>query len=75
MTQGMSAMVTIKSTRAADWTMPIEVALATPCRSASSGSHRDDWFMAAGELAVTINAAADAAVGPFTLFFRARQER
>ncbi len=74
-TQGMSAMVTIKSTRAADWTMPIEVALATPADQLPPGVTVTTGSMAAGELAVTINAAADAAVGPFTLFLQGKAKK
>ncbi|MFN9719372.1 MAG: PPC domain-containing protein, partial [Planctomycetota bacterium] len=74
-TQGMSAMVTIRSTRAADWTMPIEIALATPADQLPPGVTVTAGSMAAGELAVTINAVADAAVGPFTVFLQGKAKK
>ncbi len=74
-TQGMSATVNLKSTRAADWTMPIEIALATPADQLPPGITVTAGSMAAGELAVTINAAADATVGPFTLFLQGKAKK
>jgi hypothetical protein len=74
-TQGMAATVMIKSTRAAEWTMPIEIALSVPADQLPPGISVAGGSMAAGELAVTITAAADAAVGPFTLFLQGKAKK
>lgn len=73
--QGATATVTIRSTRAADWTMPIEIALATPADQLPPGMTVTAGSMAAGELAITITAAADAAVGPFTVFLQGKAKK
>ena len=74
-TQGATATVTIRSTRAADWTMPIEIALSTPADQLPPGITVTAGSMAAGELAITIAAAADAAVGPFTVFLQGKAKK
>ncbi|MFM7057346.1 MAG: hypothetical protein ACKO2P_10535, partial [Planctomycetota bacterium] len=74
-TQGATASVTIRSVRAADWTVPIEIALATPADQLPPGLTVTGGAMAAGELAVTITAAADAAVGPCTLFLQGKSKK
>ena len=74
-TQGTAATVTIRSVRAADWTVPIEIALATPADQLPPGLTVAGGSMAAGELAVTITAAADAAVGPSTLFLQGKSKK
>ncbi len=74
-TQGAAATVTIRSVRAADWTVPIEIALATPADQLPPGLTVTGGSMAAGELAVTITAAADAAVGPCTLFLQGKSKK
>ena len=73
--QGATATVTIRSTRAADWTMPIEIALATPADQLPPGMTVTAGSMAAGELAITITAAADAAVGPFSVFLQGKAKK
>ena len=73
--QGANATVTIRSTRAADWTMPIEIALATPADQLPPGMTVTAGSMAAGELAITITAAADAAVGPFSVFLQGKAKK
>lgn len=73
--QGATATVTIRSTRAADWTMPIEIALATPADQLPPGITVTAGSMAAGELAVTITAAADAVVGPFSVFLQGKAKK
>ena len=73
--QGATATVTIRSTRAADWTMPIEIALATPADQLPPGITVTAGSMAAGELAITITAAADAAVGPFSVFLQGKAKK
>lgn len=72
---GATATVTIRSTRAAEWTMPIEIALATPADQLPPGITVTAGSMAAGELAVTIAAAADAAVGPFSIFLQGKAKK
>jgi len=72
---GATATVTIRSTRAAEWTMPIEIALATPADQLPPGITVTTGSMAAGELAVTITAAADAAVGPFSIFLQGKAKK
>jgi hypothetical protein len=74
-TQGATATVTIRSVRAADWTVPIEIALATPADQLPPGIAVTGGSMAAGELAVTITAAADAAVGPCTIFLQGKSKK
>ena len=73
--QGATATVTIKSIRAAEWTMPIEIALATPADQLPPGITVTGGAMAAGELAVTITAAADAAIGPFSVFLQGKARK
>ncbi|MBC7964601.1 MAG: PPC domain-containing protein [Fuerstia sp.] len=73
--QGATVTVTIRSTRAADWTMPIEIALATPADQLPPGMTVTAGSMAAGELAITITAAADAAVGPFSVFLQGKAKK
>jgi hypothetical protein len=73
--QGAAASVLIKSTRAADWTVPIEIALMTPADQLPPGVTIAGGSMAAGELAVTITATADAAVGPFTVFLQGKSKK
>ena len=72
---GATSTIMIKSTRAAEWTMPIEIALATPADQFPPGSMVSGGSMAAGELAVTITVAADAAVGPFTVFLQGKVKK
>jgi hypothetical protein len=72
---GASASIMIKSTRAAEWTMPIEIALATPADQLPPGITVTGGSMAAGELAVTIAAAADAPVGLFTVFLQGKAKK
>ncbi len=73
--QGAAATVTLRSTRAAEWTMPIEIALATPADQLPPGITVTAGSMAAGELAITITAAADAAVGPFCVFLQGKAKK
>jgi len=73
--QGAAATVTLRSIRAADWTMPIEIALATPVEQLPAGITVTAGSMAAGELAITITAAADAAVGPFSVFLQGKAKK
>lgn len=73
--QGTTATVTVRSTRAADWTMPIEIALATPADQLPPGITVTAGAMAAGELAITITATADAAVGPFSIFLQGKAKK
>ncbi len=73
--QGAAATLTLRSIRAADWTMPIEIALATPADQLPPGITVTAGSMAAGELAVTITAAADAAVGPFSVFLQGKAKK
>lgn len=73
--QGATSTVTIRSTRAAEWTMPIEIALSVPADQLPPGITVAAGSMAAGELAVTITAAADAAVGPFTVFLQGKAKK
>jgi len=73
--QGATATVTIRSTRAAEWTMPIEITLATPADQLPPGIAVTAGSMAAGELAVTITAAADAAIGPFSIFLQGKAKK
>jgi hypothetical protein len=75
MAQGTTATVTIRSTRAADWTMPIEIALTTPADQLPPGVTVTGGSMAAGELAITIAATADATVGPFTVFLQGKAKK
>ena len=72
---GATATVMIRSTRAADWTMPIEIALATPADQLPPGITVTAGSMAAGELAVTITAAADAAIGQFSIFLQGKAKK
>jgi len=72
---GSAATVTIRSTRSADWTMPIEIALAIPADQLPPGITVTGGSMAAGELAVTITAAADAVVGPLTVFLQGKAKK
>ena len=72
---GATSTIMIKSTRAAEWTMPIEIALATPADQFPPGIMVSGGSMAAGELAVTITVAADAAVGPFTVFLQGKAKK
>mgnify|MGYP000517408494 CR=1 FL=1 len=72
---GGTVTVTIRSTRAAEWTMPIEIALATPVDQLPAGITVTGGPMPAGELAVTITAAADAAVGPFSVFLQGKAKK
>ena len=72
---GSAATVTIRSTRSAEWTMPIEIALATPADQLPPGITVTGGSMAAGELAVTITAAADAVVGPLTVFLQGKAKK
>ena len=72
---GGTVTVTIRSTRAAEWTMPIEIALATPPDQLPAGITVTGGPMPAGELAVTITAAADAAVGPFSVFLQGKAKK
>ena len=74
-TQGMAVTVVVKSTRAAEWTMPIDIALAVPADQLPAGITIAGGSMAAGELTVTITAAADAAVGPFTVFLQGKAKK
>jgi hypothetical protein len=73
--QGAAATVTLRSTRAAEWTMPIEIALATPADQLPPGITVTAGSMAAGELAITITAAADAAVGPMSVFLQGKAKK
>lgn len=72
---GATETITVKSTRAAEWTMPIEIALATPVDQLPPGITVTAGSMAAGELAVTITATADAAVGPFSVFLQGKAKK
>ncbi len=67
--------VTIRSTRAADWTMPIEIGLATPADQLPAGITVTAGSMAAGELPITITAAADAIVGSFSVFLEGKAKK
>lgn len=73
--QGGMATVTIKATRAADWTMPIEIAYSTPADQVSPGLTVAGGSMPAGEFVVNISAAADAAVGPCTIFLQGKAKK
>jgi hypothetical protein len=72
---GATATVLVKSTRAAEWTMPIEIALATPPDQLPAGITVTAGPMPAGELAITITAAADAPVGPFSVFLQGKAKK
>ena len=74
-TQGAAATVVVKSTRTAEWTEPIEIALATPADQLPAGITVTGGSMAAGELAVTITATADAPIGPFTVFLQGKSKK
>jgi hypothetical protein len=73
--QGATASVMIKSTRTADWTEPIEIALVTPADQLPPGVTIAGGSMAGGELAVTITTTADTAVGPFTVFLQGKSKK
>ena len=72
---GGTATVTVRATRAAEWTMPIEIALASPADQLPPGITVAVGAMAAGELPVTITAAADAVVGPFSVFLQGKAKK
>lgn len=72
---GGTATVTVRATRAAEWTMPIEIALASPADQLPPGITVAAGAMAAGELPVTITAAADAVVGPFSVFLQGKAKK
>jgi hypothetical protein len=74
-TQGASATILLKSTRIAEWTEPIEIALSTPADQLPAGVTVTGGSMVAGELAVTIAATADAPVGPFTVFLQGKSKK
>lgn len=74
-TQGASATILLKSTRIPEWTEPIEISLATPADQLPAGITVTGGSMAAGDLAVTIAAAADAPVGPFTVFLQGKSKK
>jgi hypothetical protein len=73
--QGASGTVLLKSVRAADWAMPIEVALATPADQLSAGVTVAGGAMAAGELSIAIAIAADAPPGPCTIFLQGKAKK
>lgn len=73
--QGATATVTIKAVRGKDWTVPIEIALATPADQLSPGVQVAGGSLTADELAITITAAADAAVGPCTIFLQGKSKK
>jgi hypothetical protein len=73
--QGATATVTIKAVRGKDWTVPIEIALATPADQLSPGVQVAGGNLTADELAITITAAADAAVGPCTIFLQGKSKK
>lgn len=75
LTQGVATTVLLKSTRIAEWTEPIEIALATPADQLPTGVTVTGGSMTAGELAVTISATADAQVGPFTVFLQGKSKK
>ncbi len=72
---GATATVTIKAVRGKDWTVPIEIALATPADQLSPGVQVAGGSLTADELAITITAAADAAVGPCTIFLQGKSKK
>ncbi|MCA9009895.1 MAG: PPC domain-containing protein [Planctomycetaceae bacterium] len=72
---GGTATVTIRATRAAEWTMPIEIALAAPADQLPPGITVAAGSMAAGELPITVTAAADAVVGPFSIFLQGKAKK
>ena len=55
--------------------MPIEIALASPADQLPPGITVAAGAMAAGELPVTITAAADAVVGPFSVFLQGKAKK
>jgi hypothetical protein len=65
---GASVTVPVKALRTADWTFPIELALATPADQLPAGITVTGASMAATDAVITIAAAADAPAGKFTLF-------
>jgi hypothetical protein len=73
--QGATATVTVKAVRGKDWTVPIEIALATPADQLSPGLAVAGGNMTADELAITITAAADAAAGPCTVFLQGKSKK
>ncbi|HRA90078.1 MAG TPA: hypothetical protein PK992_18465, partial [Planctomycetaceae bacterium] len=73
--QGSAVTATIRSTRAGDWTMPIEIGLATPADQLPAGITVTAGSMAAGELPITITAAADAIVGSFSVFLEGKAKK
>ncbi len=73
--QGATATVTVKAVRGKDWTVPIELALATPADQLSPGVAVAGGNLTADELAITITAAADAAVGPCTVFLQGKSKK
>ena len=73
--RGATGTVQVRATRAAEWTMPIEVALATPADQLPNGVTVAGGAMAAGELAITITVAADATPGPCTIFLQGKAKK
>jgi hypothetical protein len=73
--QGATATVTVKAVRGKDWTVPIEIALATPADQLSPGLAVAGGNMTADELAITITAAADAAAGACTVFLQGKSKK
>jgi len=73
--QGATATVTVKAVRGKDWTVPIEIALATPADQLSAGLAVAGGNLTAEELAITITAAADAASGPCTIFLQGKSKK
>jgi hypothetical protein len=73
--QGASATVTVKAVRTAEWTEPIEIALATPADQLPSGITITGGSMTASELTVTITATVDATVGPLAVFLNGKSKK
>lgn len=65
---GTSVTIPVKAVRQTDWTFPVELALAVPADQLPPGITITGASMAATDAVITVAAAADAAVGKFTLF-------
>lgn len=66
--RGTSGTVKVLVTRHADWPMPIDMALAVPADQLPPGVTVPNFKLENNEGVLTITAAADAAIGKFTVF-------
>lgn len=74
-TQGTSASVMVRATRSEGWTAPIEIALSAPADQLSPGVTVAAGSMKENELEIKVTAAADAAVGPCTVFLQGKTKK